>query len=187
MGARGRMEPIAAVVLSTLAAPRDPELDILLGDARAAALREALALRARRWAARVAGDAAYEATSVGAAGVALHDHSGPVVMVAPDVPFLWDDWAPLVRADLEDGALVVIGPSTDGSPFLVAVPSAEPEALEFAGATFEQLAGDPRLTEAGIGMLRSERRLVTVSDARAFVADPLADPELLEHLAPALT
>jgi len=176
------LEPVATVVLHALAAPRDPELDALLGPERAEALRDALALRARRWAARVGAGRAYEATTVGATGAALHDHDGPVLMVAPDVPSLRDDAAVLALADLADGAIVVVGPSTDGSPFLIGVPSAEPEALELAGATFERLAGDPRMAGAGVGMLRSERRLVTVADARAFAADPLADPELLAHL-----
>lgn len=176
--------PVAAIVLYALAAPRDPELEDLLGPDRAAALRETLALRARRWAARVGGDRAFEATTIGAAGVALHEHTGPVLMVAPDVPTLHADLAVVALDDLADGALVVVGPSTDGSPFLVGVPSAEPDALELAGSTFERLAGDPRMAGAGVGMLRSERRLVTVADARAFVADPLADAEILAQLGP---
>lgn len=178
------IEPVAAIVLYALAAPRDPELDALLGPERSEALRETLALRARRWAARVGGERAFEATTIGAAGVALHDHRGPVLMVAPDVPTLHEDAAFVALTDLEAGALVVVGPSTDGSPFLVGVPSAEPDVLEFAAATFEVLVENPRMAEAGVGMLRSERRLVTVADAHAFVADPLADEELLEHLGP---
>ncbi|WP_372789059.1 DUF2064 domain-containing protein [Paraconexibacter sp.] len=180
------MPHLAAIVLYALAAPRDPGLDELLGEAHATALRDELALGARRWAARVAPDVAFEATSVDAAGMALHDHEGPVLLVAPDVPRLDEDLARSAVSDLDDGALVVIGPSSDGSPFLVALPSADPDALALVGTGIEQLAEHPRIGEAGVGMLRSERRLVTPGDARAYAADPLGHPDLLRHLSRAL-
>ncbi len=180
------MPRVAAIVLYALAAPRDAELDELLGPDGATALRDDLALHARRWASAVAPDIAFEATSVDAAGMALHDHDGPVLMVAPDVPRLDDSLARAALADLADGALVVIGPSADGSPFLVAVPSAEPDVLALVGAGLEDLAAHPRIAEAGFGLLRSERRLVSPGDARAYAADPAGHPDLLRHLQPAL-
>lgn len=183
MGVTG---PVAAVVLYALAAPRDPALDDALGAENAEALRDALALGARRWASRVAPDIAFEATSVDAAGMALHDHTGPVLLLAPDVPRLDEGLATAALADLADGALVVIAPTADGSPYLVAVPSAAPDVLERVGGSFERFADDPLLTESGVGMLRSERRLTTLDDARAYAADPCADPELLRHLDPVL-
>lgn len=173
---------VAAIVLYALAAPRDDGLEGLLGAERAGALRDDLALGARRWAARVAPDLAFEATTVGAAGMALHDHEGPVLLVAPDVPRLDEGLAEAALADLADGAIVVLAPTADGSPYLVAVPSAAPEVLERVGRSFDGFADDPGLTESGVGMLRSERRLVSADDARAYAADPCADPELLRHL-----
>lgn len=177
---------VAAIVLYELAAPRDPELEAALGADRAQALRDELALTARRFAARVAPDRAFEATTVGAASVALHDHEGPVLLVAPDLPRLDERLAAAALTDLADGALVVMAPTYDGTPYLVGVPSAAPDVLALAATTFDALAGDPRLADAGVGMLRSERRLVTVDDARAYAADPLAEPALLAHLAPVL-
>lgn len=177
---------VAAIVLYELAAPRDPALEAALGPEHAQALRDDLALTARRFAARVAPDRAFEATTVGAAAVALHDHAGPVLLVAPDLPRLDERLAAAALTDLADGALVVMAPTYDGSPYLVAVPSAEPDVLALAATTFDALAGDPRLAADGVGMLRTERRLVTVEDAHAYAADPLADPVLLGHLAPVL-
>jgi len=177
---------VAAIVLYALAAPRDPGLDELLGEERATALRRELALRARRWAALVAPDVAFEATTIDAASMALHGHEGPVLLVAPDVPRLDPRLAPAALADLDDGALVVIGPSGDGSPFVVALPSADHEILALAGAGFAALADDPRVGERGVGMLMSERRLVTPDDARAYAADPLGHPDVLQHLGPVL-
>lgn len=173
---------VAAVVLYALGGARDPGLDELLGVTAAGALRQELALRARRWAAAVAPDIAFEATSVAAAGMALHDHDGPVLLVAPDVPRLDAGLAHAALADLADGALVVMAPTADGSPYLVALPNAEPDVLERVGASFEAFAADPRLADSGVGMLRSERRLATVDDARAYAADPCADAEILQHL-----
>lgn len=177
---------VAAIVLYSLAAPRDDALDALLGPAGAEALRDELALGARRWAARVAPELAFEATTVGAAGMALHDHEGPVLLIAPDVPRLDEGLAHAALADLADGAVVVMAPTADGSPYLVGVPSAAPDVLERVGQSFEGFADDPGLTESGVGMLRSERRLATADDARAYAADPCADPTLLRHLSSAL-
>ncbi|MTD46546.1 DUF2064 domain-containing protein [Conexibacter sp. W3-3-2] len=180
------MSGVAAVVLYALAAPRDRGLDDLLGAPGATALREELALGARRWASRVSPDVAFEATTIGAASMALHDHDGPVLLVAPDVPRLDEALARAALADLEDGALVVMAPTADGTPYLVGVPRADPELLDRVGAPFEGFADDPALRDAGVGMLRSERRLVTPDDARAYAADPCAHEDLLRHLQPLL-
>lgn len=176
------MSTVAAIVLHALAAPRDAGLDELLGPRRARALRDDLELGARRWAALVSPDLAFEATTVGAAGMALHDHDGPVLLIAPDVPRIDQRLATAALADLADGAIVVIAPTADGTPYLVGVPSAAPEVLDRVGTSFEGFADDPGLADSGVGMLRSERRLATADDARAYAADPCADPELLRHL-----
>ena len=63
--------PLAAVVLDTLAAPRDPELDRVVGPGAAQRLRLELRGVARRWAALAAPDRAFEATTPGAALMAL--------------------------------------------------------------------------------------------------------------------
>ena len=169
------MPPPAAVVCASLALPADPELDELLGDVAAGMLRGELARRARRWAAAVAPGAAVEAGGLEAAGAALHDHVGPVLLASPDVPGLDLGLAAAALADLEAGALAVVAPAWVGGAYLVGVPAADPERLALAELGFEALLA---AVDGEVGMLRAERRLVTVADARAVAADPLTPLEL---------
>jgi hypothetical protein len=142
-------------------------------------VRDALAARARRWAAAVAPDRAYEATTLGAAEAAVHGHDGPLLLAAPDVPALS---AALARAALEDiaaGCDVVVGASHDARPYLVGVRRPEPELIEIAGETFGGGLLVAFAQRGGVlGMLRSERRLSSAEDARALALDPLAPPDL---------
>jgi hypothetical protein len=169
----------AAVIVGALGAPHDPELEALLGADAARRLREALAARARRWAAAVAPGAAFEATSFAAAQAALHAHPGPVLLAAHDVPGLDASVARAALDDLAAGCDVAVGVAYDARPYVIAAPSADAELLELVEATF----ADGVLTafaERGLtlGMLRHERRLATAADARALVIDPLAPPDL---------
>lgn len=172
----------AAVVLASLGAAPDAGLDALLGVGPAAALREELVARARRWVAAVAPGNAFEATSPFMAAAALRDHDGPVLLVAHDVPALDPRHAAAALEDLADGLDVVYAPSTDGSPFLLALQRPEPELLATLEGGFEALAAAAAARGGGIGMLRSERRLVVPADARALAADPAAPEALLAHL-----
>ncbi len=168
-------------MLASLAAPLDPELDALLGGA-AAALRDELAARARRWAAAVAPEAAFEATSPFMAAAALAEHEGPLLLVAADVPGLLIEHAEAAMGDLEEGAEVVFAPTTDGSPFLLALPRVDSTLLDRLAEGFGALAQAAGDRGGGIGMLGSERRLVSVADAHALAADPAADETLVRHL-----
>ena len=174
--------PVAAVVLASLAAEPDPALAELLGPTAAAALREELAGRARRWAAAVAPEQAFEATSPMMAGAALREHAGPVLLAAGDVPALDARLAAAALDDLAAGADVVWAPTTDGTPFLLGFARPDPELLELIGGRFDAWAGAAVTRGGGLGMLRSERRLVTPADARALAADPVAPEALLRHL-----
>jgi surface antigen len=147
--------------------------------------REVLAV-ARRWVAAAAPDRAFEATTVGAAVAALEGHDGPLLLVAPDVPGLDDGLAAAALEDLADGVGISVGPTTDGSPYLVALPSAAPELLALVELNREELFAAVVGLEGGMGMLRAERRLVSPADARAFSADPSLAPELAAPLAAAL-
>jgi hypothetical protein len=71
-----------------------------------------------------------------------------------------------------------MAPATDGRPFLLALARADPDLVRAAsnGLPDRQAAVD--LTAGEFGLLRSERRLVTPGDARAFAADPLTPPDL---------
>lgn len=174
------------VVLASLAAPLDPELDALLGPA-ATTLREELAARARRWAAAVAPDTAFEATSPIMAAAALAEHSGPLLLVAADVPGLLLQHAEAAMSDLAEGAEVVFAPTTDGSPFLLALPRVDSTLLDRLAEGFEVLAQAAGERGGGIGMLGSERRLVSAADAHALAADPAAPESLVRHLRHALS
>jgi uncharacterized protein len=148
---------------------------------------ELLWTRARRWAAEIAPDRAFEASSVDAAAAAVHGHSGPLLLAAPDVPALDVAVARQALADLASGCDVVIGVAHDALPYLVAVPRPEDDLIAlaaegFAGGVLQSFA-DRGLT---LGMLAHHRRLATAADARAFALDPLTPPDiaaLLESIA----
>lgn len=173
---------LAAVVLDALGAPPDPELDRAVGAGAAQRLRAELRAVARRWVAGLAPGHAFEATSPAAAAIALHDHDGAVVLVAPDIPALGPEHARSVLDDLAQGTQLAVGSAHDARPYLVALASADPELIERAADGWEALmalAADRGLT---LAMLRPERRLVSPADARSLVMDPLAPAALLEQL-----
>jgi hypothetical protein len=179
----GSTDP-AALVVASLAAPADPDLDEALGVERAAAVRRFLADRALDWAAAHAPALHLAVPGAVAAVGALDGVAGPVLLVAPDVPGLDARLAEAALADLAEGAQLAMAPATDGRPFLVALAHADPELVRAAadGLPDRQAAAD--LIGGEFGLLRSERRLVTAGDARAFAADPLTPPALAELLRP---
>lgn len=155
----------------------------LLGAAAAGRIADVLRTRARRWAAAVAPDRAFEATSLAAAAAAVHGHDGPVLLAAPDVPALDVAIARVALDDLAAGCDVVVGVAHDALPYLVAVPRLDDDLLELAAAGF---SGGilPAFGERGVtlGMLAHHRRLASAADARAFAFDPLTPPDLAELL-----
>jgi hypothetical protein len=172
------------VVLDALAGASDPGLRTALGAAVEERVRAVLRQRAAAWA-RLAGAGAEPLTLSSPAELepALAGHSGPVLLVAPDVPGLSEDHLDAALGDLAAGVLISSGASGDGSPFLIALAHADPRLLSLVGASFETVVATALELGGELGMLRAERRLVSVSDARAVRADPLAPPELRELLA----
>jgi glycosyltransferase A (GT-A) superfamily protein (DUF2064 family) len=166
--------------VAALGAPSDPGLDAALGRDGAARLREAMWARARRWAAAVAGGGRYEATSLDAAIAAVHDHDGPVLLAAPDVPALDEAVAAVALEDLAAGCQVVIGLGHDARPYLVGLPRPDPALLEVATADFTR-GMLPAFAESGllVGMLAPHRRLASAADVRALAIDPLTPRDLL--------
>jgi hypothetical protein len=167
------------VIVGSLGAPQDPELDRLLGADGARRLRAELAARARRWAAAAAPGHAFEATTLDAARAALHGHVGPVLLAAPDVPGLDGRVASAALEDLAQGCDVVVGIAHDARPYVIAVPDVDSEFAQlvegsFGGGVLSAFA------ERGLslGMIRHERRLASAADARALAIDPLAPPDL---------
>ncbi|HWH93673.1 MAG TPA: hypothetical protein VNT03_07425 [Baekduia sp.] len=173
-----------AVVLDALAAQREPALRERLGADADDALRGALRERARAWARNAGGGA--EPLELAAAAdlpTALRDHGGPVLLVAPDVPTLSTHHLAAVHADLAAGVLLSSAATGDGTPFLVALSCPEPALLALVGAPFDDLLAAAADAGRELGMIRAERRLASLADARALQADPLAPPDLLALLA----
>jgi len=173
-------------VLGALTHAPDPALDELLGAQAAAIVRNELLRQARAWVAAVAPERAFEANTIGAARAALHGHDGPVLFIAADVPGLDVAVAEAALGDLRSGVSIVVGPTNDGTPYLVAVPDTSEASLGLLELDREQLFVAALGLAGGIGMLRSERRLITPSDARALAVDPALALELALPLAAGL-
>lgn len=160
------------VVLDALAAPCEAPLG---GEALQTWLRE----HAVAWA-RAAGDG-IEPLQLRAADelpAALGDHDGPVVLVAPDVPALGEHHLAAARDDLAAGVLLSSAATGDGSSFLMVLSAADPELLAAVGAPFNDVLGLAAARGGELGMIRAERRLTTLGDARALAVDPLTPPDL---------
>jgi hypothetical protein len=172
------------VVLDALAGARDPALGAALGTATEATLRAVLRRRTQAWAQEAAGGGAVlEATRADELAGALAGRTGPVLLVGPDVPALSAHHLSAARDDLAAGVLFTSAPSGDGTPFLIALARPEPELLALVGAPFEEIASTAVALGGELGMLRAERRLASLADARAVRADPLAPAELRDLLA----
>jgi hypothetical protein len=113
----------------------------------------------------------------------LAGHEGPVLLVAPDVPGLGPHHLAAARDDLAAGVLLSSAPSGDGRPFLVVLARPEPRLLAAVGEPFDTVAAAAIELGGELGMLRPERRLATLADARAILADPVAPAELRDLLA----
>ncbi|HEU4975013.1 MAG TPA: hypothetical protein VFT50_07965 [Baekduia sp.] len=175
---------MVAVVLDALAGRRDPELRTRLGPELDDHVRRLLRDHALAWA-RAAGGGAppLEARGVDQLPELVGGHAGPVLLVAPDVPGLSPTHLDAALDDVANGVLVATAPTSDGTPFLVVLARPEPALLRVVGAPFEELAATALELGGGLGMLRADRRLATVADARALRADPTAPPELRAALA----
>jgi 2-phospho-L-lactate guanylyltransferase (CobY/MobA/RfbA family) len=173
------------VVLDALAAPAEPALRAWLGPDADDALRAALREHALDWA-RAAGDGAEPLQLATAAELpaAVADHAGPVILVAPDVPALSAVHLTALRDDLGDGVLLSSGATGDGTPFLIALSHPQPELLALVGASFNDVLATAARLGGALGMLRAERRLSSVGDARALQADPMTPPDLRALLTP---
>jgi hypothetical protein len=167
------------VVLASLGEPPDEGLD--------PALRSAIADIAADWARATAAPGRAHAATGDPAGLAslLDGHDGPVLLVAADVPRLDADLAAAALSDIAAGCVLSFAPATDAKPFLLAFADPRPEALallETRDRRREALFAKAMALGDQVGLLRSERRVVTPADARALALDPLV-PEPLRSLA----
>jgi hypothetical protein len=171
-----------------------------------ALLETLLVERAARWAARVAPGRARVIAARGAmpAGVqaiqpggedrdgrvaaavadALETAGGPLLIVSAAFPSLGPAHDAAALDDLQNGCDVTLGPSTAGDWYLLGLRAAAPELMLSLAAGADASATMRAAAVAGLafGLLRSERRLRSASDAEALRADPLAAPELLTAL-----
>lgn len=113
----------------------------------------------------------------------LAGHDGPVLVAAPDVPAISAHETRAARDDIAAGVSLATAPATDGKPYLVALARPEPRLLALIGEPAETVYTAARELGWDLGMLRPERRLASLDDARALRADPLAPPELRDLLA----
>jgi hypothetical protein len=171
-------------LLSALSAPDDGALRAALGPERHATLHAALRERAVAWGREVGGGA--EPLQVDDVAELDGDlpGAGAVILVAPDVPALGAAHRDAIRDDLAAGVLLSSAATGDGTPFLMALSSADPELLALATAPFNDLVAAALSRGGELGMLRAERRLASIGDGRALLADPLTPPDLRALLAP---
>lgn len=170
---------LSVVVLDALAAPPDPALRAALGPELHDVLRATLRRRVLAWARAAGGGTCLEAREAQELPGLLSGHDGSVAVVAPDVPVIDDDVLAGALDDLAAGVTFALAPSVDGSPYLVVLDRPDPEMLLQIGQDLDRSVIGAVMERGGsFGMLRAERRLATLSDARALRADPLAPVEL---------
>ncbi len=76
-------------------------------------------------------------------------------------------------------------PALDGRPFLIAIGSLDPALLDLVREPFESVVAAIVERDGELGMIRPERRLATLADAHALLADPMTPREIaaiLHHL-----
>jgi uncharacterized protein len=118
----------------------------------------------------------------------LTEHGGPIVLIGVDTPQLEPEVGRQALEDLRRGCDVTFGPAADGGYYLIGLREPHPELFALPTEAW----GGPQVLElslaaahrAGLSMamLRSERDLDEEDDARAFLADPLAPPDIVSLL-----
>jgi glycosyltransferase A (GT-A) superfamily protein (DUF2064 family) len=193
-------------------------LEPLLGPDGCAALQSALIVAAVDWAHTVASgavhvaydppDAAPEMRALLPVGTALFPqngdgigrrladatarvfarHSGPVLVVWPDLPRLRPDHATAALGDLSAGCDLALGPVIDGGFYLIAIDRPQPKLFTLPEEAWRgpdvMAMALAAAREAGleVGILRAERALHRPADLRAARADPTLPPRLAEIL-----
>jgi glycosyltransferase A (GT-A) superfamily protein (DUF2064 family) len=126
-----------------------------------------------------------------AVGRVFEEHSGPVLIVWPDLPNLHREHGEAALADLAAGADIVLGPVFDGGFYLVGLARPQPRLFELdekawrgPGAIGLAMAAalQDRANVLEVGILRVERALHRPADVRAALADPMLAPELARVL-----
>jgi len=115
-------------------------------------------------------------------------HTGPLIVVWPDLPRLRPAHAAAALGDLRAGCQVSLGPVIDGGYYMIAVDRPRPALFTLPEQTWRapdvMTMALPAACEAGleVGVLRTERGLHRPTDLRAARADPTLSPELARIL-----
>jgi hypothetical protein len=148
-------------------------------------MRELLLARAAAWG-RAAGGGVppLHCGSVAEVAPALAGWEGPIALLAPDVPAVGPGHLAAALDDLAAGVDLSAAAATDGRPFLIVLSRPDPELMRIATLPFDDMLVAARARGGPLGMLRHERRLASLGDARALVVDPLAPAQLRALLKP---
>jgi glycosyltransferase A (GT-A) superfamily protein (DUF2064 family) len=120
-------------------------------------------------------------------------HSGPLLIVWPDLPRMRLEHARAALDDLGAGCDAVLGPALEGGFYLIGINRPLPKLFALPEQAWRSpdvmtlTAAAVRAAGLELGILRAERALHRPADVRAALADPLLPEEVGRILEPAAT